>query len=115
MTWLVITVILNPDYLMGKLFFILLMSVNVDANELSRERQEELRNILKHDCGACHGVTRKGGLGVSLLPEALADKSNAWLVQTIQEGVKGTPMPPWKMLITEQETLWLVENILRRK
>lgn len=100
---------------MGKLFFIFLMSANAYANDLSRGRQEELLNMLKHDCGACHGLTRKGGLGPSLLPETLADKSNAWLVQTIQEGVKGTPMPPWQMIITEQETLWLVENVLRRK
>lgn len=114
MTWLLIIAILNPDLLMGKLLFFFLMSVNAYAYEPSRERQDELRNMLKHDCGACHGLTLKGGLGPSLLPDALADKSNAWLVKTIQKGVQDTPMPPWKMLITEQETLWLIENELKR-
>ena len=100
---------------MGRLLIALLMTANVYAYEPSHERQEVLRNMLKHDCGACHGLTRKGGLGPSLLPEALADKSDAFLVETIQEGRKGTPMPPWKTFITEQEAWWLIEDVLKRK
>ena len=99
---------------MGRLLFALLITANAYANEPSQERQKVLRNMLKHDCGACHGLTRQGGLGPSLLPDALADKSDALLVQTIQEGRKGTPMPPWKMLITEQESLWLIKEYFRQ-
>jgi mono/diheme cytochrome c family protein len=30
---------------------------------LDTARQAELLHLLKHDCGSCHGMTRKGGLG----------------------------------------------------
>ena len=99
---------------MGRFLFALLITATVHASEPSLERQKVLRNMLKHDCGACHGLTRKGGLGPSLLPEALADKSDALLVQTIQDGRKGTPMPPWKMFITAKETQWLIEEFFRQ-
>jgi cytochrome c55X len=99
---------------MGRLLFALLITANAYASEPSQERQQVLRNMLKHDCGACHGLTRQGGLGPSLLPEALADKSDALLVRTIQEGRQGTAMPPWKMFITENESLWLIEEFFRQ-
>ena len=79
----------------------------------SLERQQTLINMLKHDCGSCHGLNLKGGLGPALLPEALADKSNELLLGTIQEGRKGTAMPPWKKFISKQETVWLVEYLRR--
>ncbi len=79
----------------------------------SLERQQELHNMLAHDCGSCHGLTLKGGLGPSLLPKALAGKSDQFLVHTILEGRKGTAMPPWKPFITEQEALWMVQKLLK--
>jgi len=84
------------------------------AKEPSEQRQQELLNMLKHDCGSCHGLTLKGELGPSLLPEALINKTNAFLVQTIREGRKGTAMPSWKPFITEQETLWLVQKLKKQ-
>lgn len=86
----------------------------INANEPSRERQAELRNMLKHDCGSCHGLTLKGGLGPPLLAQDLANKPNDYLVDTIQNGRKGTAMPPWKPFITEQETRWLVQDVLKK-
>ena len=65
--------------------------------------------MLKHDCGACHGITRKGGLGPSLLPEALTDKDDDFLVETLQNGRQGTAMPPWKSIISQQESRWLIQ------
>ena len=81
--------------------------------EPTQKRQQELKNMLKHDCGSCHGLTLKGGLGSSLLPEDIADKTDDFLVQTILEGREGTAMPPWKAFMSEQETLWLVQKLLR--
>lgn len=80
------------------------------ANPPPQERQETLRNMLRHDCGACHGLTLKGGLGPALLADDLAVKPDDYLVDTIQNGRKGTAMPPWKPFISEQETLWLVQK-----
>ncbi|MCK5831153.1 MAG: cytochrome c [Methylococcales bacterium] len=71
--------------------------------------------MLAHDCGSCHGLTLKGGLGSSLLAKDLANKSDEFLVNTILEGRKNTAMPPWKPFMTEQETLWLVQKLLKQQ
>lgn len=99
--------------LFSLLIIALVFSSSAIASEPSPQRQQELQNMLKHDCGSCHGLTLKGGLGPSLLPDALKHKTDDFLVQTIREGRKGTAMPPWKPFMTEQETLWLVQKLLK--
>ena len=69
--------------------------------------------MLKHDCGSCHGLTLKGGLGPSLLARDLVNKPDDYLIETIQNGRKGTAMPPWKPFISETETRWLVQQLLK--
>ena len=81
----------------------LVFSTCAIASDLSPERQQELKNMLAHDCGSCHGLTLKGGLGPSLLADDLVNKTDEFLVKTILEGRKGTAMPPWKPFLTEQE------------
>jgi cytochrome c55X len=97
---------------MRKLLLLMLVSSTTLAGEPSADRQDTLRNMLKHDCGACHGLTMKGGLGPALLPEALAGKSDAFLADAILNGRKGTAMPPWQRFINRDEALWLIK-ILR--
>ena len=75
------------------------------------ERQAELIHRLKHDCGSCHGMTLKGGLGPALLPSAIAGKPNEALVEVIINGLPGTPMPPWGFEIDPSEAAWLVERM----
>jgi cytochrome c55X len=77
----------------------------------SAERQAELLHRLKHDCGSCHGMTLKGGLGPSLLPQALADKDSEGLVDIVLRGVPGTPMPPWDVELSAAEAAWLVQQL----
>ena len=74
-------------------------------------RQDELVYLLRHDCGSCHGMTLKGGLGPSLLPAALADLAAESLIDIILRGVPGTPMPPWNPELTPAEAAWLVRQI----
>lgn len=74
-------------------------------------RQKALIYLLRQDCGACHGITLKGSLGPSLLPEALAGKPDDTLVDIILGGVPGTPMPPWGVEITRHEAAWLVRQL----
>ncbi len=93
------------------LIMVLVFSTSTIAKEPSEERQRELKNMLMHDCGSCHGLTLKGGLGPSLLADALLNKTEAFLVQTILNGRKGTAMPPWKAFITKQEAYWLVHKL----
>lgn len=70
-------------------------------------RQEELVYLLKQDCGSCHGMTLKGGLGPSLVPEKLASFSIEDLAAVIMEGRPGTPMPPWKGILKQEEASWI--------
>ena len=70
--------------------------------------------MLKHDCGSCHGLTLKGGLGPSLLAQDLKSKDAAYLFDVIQNGRTGTAMPPWKPFINEMETRWLLQELLKR-
>ena len=81
------------------------------AAEPSAERQAELIHLLRHDCGSCHGLTLKGGLGPPLLPEVLEDQPPEGLVHIILDGVPGRPMPPWRGLLAEDEAAWLVGRL----
>lgn len=81
------------------------------AAEPSAERQDVLLHLLKQDCGSCHGMTMKGGLGPALLPSRLAGRSDAVLAHIIVDGVPGTPMPPWGFEISREEALWLVRRM----
>ncbi len=76
------------------------------------ERQAALRDLLLQDCGSCHGMTLKGGLGPPLTPEALAGKSPDFLRRTILEGRPGTPMPHWGGILADEEIDWLVQLLL---
>lgn len=82
--------------------------------ELSTARETELNNMLVQDCGSCHGLTFKGGLGSPLLPEQLRAKPRDYLLQTIMEGRPGTAMPPWKYLLSQQEASWMLDQLLNR-
>lgn len=77
----------------------------------SAERQEALIHLLKQDCGSCHGMTLKGGLGPSLLPQALADKPDYVLVGTILYGRETLAMPAWDGILNKSEVEWLVAQL----
>ena len=79
--------------------------------EPSPERQATLLHRLKHDCGACHGITLKGGLGPPLRPLDLADRPDAELIEVVLEGRPGTPMPPWAFEISPDEAAWLIARL----
>jgi cytochrome c55X len=74
-------------------------------------RQRELIRLLKHDCGACHGLRLTGGLGPALTPDALKDKPAENLVATIIAGRPGTAMPPWRPYLSDAEAQWLVARM----
>ena len=81
------------------------------ADNLGQARQDELMHRLRHDCGSCHGMTMKGGLGPALLPAALAGKPDDALVDIILTGIPGTPMPPWAFEVSRDEATWLVRRM----
>ncbi len=72
----------------------------------------ELIRLVRQDCGACHGMTLKGGLGKPLTREALAGQSAEALAVIILHGKEGTAMPPWKSLLSEAQARWIAEQLL---
>lgn len=74
-------------------------------------RRAELLHLVRQDCGSCHGLTMKGGLGPSLEPAALAGKDAEVLRFVILHGRGGTPMPPWSAHVSEPEAHWIVEQL----
>jgi len=96
-------------------FFILLNQSYANDNDndksLSNTRKAQLIHIVKQDCGSCHGMTLKGGLGPALLVENLQNKSVLFIKNSILYGREGTAMPPWKTLLTEQEVLWISQQL----
>ena len=85
--------------------------VNAQEKELSSQRVTELNNLLIQDCGSCHGMTMKGGLGPALTPEVLKSKPRELIETTITYGRPGTPMPPWNNILTKQEINWMVDRL----
>lgn len=79
--------------------------------EMSSARQDELLYLLKHDCGSCHGMTLKGGLGPALLPQTLAAQPRDYIVTTIMQGRKDTAMPGWSSMLTQSDAAWLAEQL----
>ena len=88
-----------------------LIPLNLMAAEPAPARQQELIYLLKQDCGSCHGLTLKGGLGPALLPAALKTKSVDYLATTILDGRPGSAMPPWRGMVNEDEARWLAQRL----
>lgn len=94
------------------LLSLFLVPVIAAAAEPDSQRQKELVHLVRQDCGSCHGMTLKGGLGPALLPETLRDKPAEGLAATIYYGRPGTPMPPWKQFMSEAEAAWIVDKLM---
>ncbi|WP_189577243.1 c-type cytochrome [Marinobacter zhanjiangensis] len=73
--------------------------------------EADLSNLVLQDCGSCHGMTLRGGLGPPLRPDDLERMSAGAVAALIREGVPGTAMPPWKALLSEPEIVWISERL----
>jgi cytochrome c55X len=74
-------------------------------------RHAQLRHLVQHDCGSCHGMTLAGGLGPALTPDALADKPVEYLEAMILHGREGTAMPGWQGLLSEADARWIAQAL----
>jgi cytochrome c55X len=70
-----------------------------------------LSNLVRQDCGSCHGLTLKGGLGKPLTVEHLRQWDRDQIMHIILDGVPGTPMPPWRPLLSEIEAAWIADAL----
>ncbi|MDH3582263.1 MAG: cytochrome c [Hyphomicrobiales bacterium] len=88
-----------------------MLAGSVVAHALDGKRQSELTYLVRQDCGSCHGMTLKGGLGGPLLPDALADLSREGIASIILDGISGKPMPPWQGQLSKAEAMWIAEKL----
>ena len=91
-------------------FALLAATVPASAGEAAPDATR-LSNLVRQDCGSCHGLTLKGGLGKPLTSEHLRAWSSEQLVSIILDGVPGTPMPPWRPLMSEADARWIVDRL----
>jgi cytochrome c55X len=99
--------------LLGVLVMVLSLASQQAIADIDATRQKELKYLLTQDCGSCHGLTLKGGLGPALLPQALKGKSREFLIMTILKGRPGTAMPPWEAMLSQDEAAWLADQLLQ--
>ncbi len=88
-----------------------LVAAAANAGRIAPEAAARLGDLVRQDCGSCHGLTLKGGLGKPLTAEALAQWDREQLAAIILDGVPGTPMPPWRPLLTEAEARFIADML----
>ena len=93
------------------MMFLIAASATLASAEPSGDRQQELLHLLAHDCGSCHGMTLQGGLGPALTASALVNKPAPYLEFIVLAGRPGTPMPPWRGYLNEEDVRWLVGQL----
>ena len=86
-----------------------------NAGRVAPEAAARLGNLVRQDCGSCHGLTLKGGLGKPLTAAALAQWDREQLTAIILDGVPGTPMPPWRPLLTDAEARFIADMLKEGK
>ncbi len=100
---------MNTTFFLGS--SALLVSLSVSAAEVATVPRELIR-LVRQDCGSCHGMTLKGGLGSPLTAAALAGKPAESLAATILYGRPGTAMPAWKSLLSPAQAEWIAARLI---
>jgi len=97
---------------MRSFLLFLILATTASAGEVLSPRAAELRHLVEQDCGACHGMTRKGGLGPDIRAQTLEGRDAEGLAQIIKDGIPDTAMPPWGPLLADQDINWIAEYLL---
>ncbi|MDF0603543.1 cytochrome c [Psychromarinibacter sp. C21-152] len=92
-------------------FLLILLATDVAGGDVDVDA-DALERLVRQDCGSCHGMTLKGGLGPDLRAESVAHYDREGLAFVILNGIPGTPMPPWSPLMTEEEAGWIADYLL---
>ena len=72
---------------------------------------EALERLVVQDCGSCHGLTLKGGLGPDIRPKSLQHYDPEILKDVILDCIPDTPMPPWRFSFSPEEASWMVQRL----
>lgn len=92
-----------------------LPGIVASAETVTPARATELERLVRHDCGSCHGMTLKGGLGPDIRATRLAGMPSEAIATVILDGVPGTPMPPWRPLLSEADALWIATYLAKER
>lgn len=79
--------------------------------EIGTDKAAQLERLVVQDCGSCHGLTMKGGLGNPITPDLMQHYDREVLRDIILDGIPGTAMPPWRPLMSETEALWIADYL----
>ena len=88
-----------------------LIVTSAGATEIQPDHAARLERLVVQDCGSCHGLTLKGGLGNPIDAERMRHYAREDLRDIILDGIPGTAMPPWRPLISEGEALWIADYL----
>lgn len=72
-----------------------------------------LSHLVRQECGSCHGLALTGGLGTPLTPDGLARWDREQVAAIILNGIPGSPMPPWRALLSEADARWIADHLKR--
>ena len=98
---------------MARLLLAFLLACGTTAWAENSPNPDALQRLVHQDCGSCHGLTLKGGLGPDIRPQSLSHYDAEILAEVILEGIPGTAMPPWRPLITTAEADWIANYLLQ--
>ena len=93
----------------------LAFALPVQAGEVAPARAQELRHMVRQDCGSCHGLRLTGGLGSPITAQALAGRDPDELAMLILDGLPGSAMPGWRPLLTADEARWIADYLLQKE
>lgn len=95
--------------------FLLALALPAHADEVAPARADQLRHMVRQDCGSCHGLHLTGGLGSPITPAALEGRDRGDLALLILDGLPGSAMPGWRPLLTEDEARWIADYLMTQE
>jgi len=85
------------------------------AGEISKSRQQEIKQFVQDECTLCHGDQLEGDIGPPLQHYNLRLLPNTYIAEYIRIGRPGTKMRSWISQFTEDELQWLVYWLKKEK
>lgn len=77
------------------------------SDGIGSKRASELERLVRHDCGSCHGMSLKGGLGPDIRPDRWVGVPEDVIAAIVLDGLPGTAMPPWRPLLSDADARWI--------
>lgn len=93
-------------------FFVALGSLsNQAAADSANDRRSALTQLVRNDCGSCHGITLKGGLGPALTPDRLSQMPSDLIAFWIKNGRPERGMPAWEPLLSDSDIAYIANGL----